>query len=429
MNPWTNFPVNSNKIIRLPMSKTPPNIPPNSIVLGNSRSYGDVCIGEDNSLILSSSDHFLGFDSINQTIKVEGGVLLDQILKIIVPRGFFLPVTPGTKFITVAGAVANDIHGKNHVLDACFGNHVTEIGLKRSSGEQLILSPTQNSNLFKATIGGLGLTGIVEYVEFKLKPISNSFIDQETIKFANLKEFIEIAEESKKHLYTVAWVDCLAKGSSLGRGLFMRGNPSKASKELDTHSRPKLGVPFSLPNFTLNKASMWLFNQFYYNKQLKPVTHSTIHYDPFFYPLDGIKDWNRIYGSRGFLQYQFALPFAAGYEVLELIFKKISASGMGSFLAVLKTFGDIKSPGLLSFPIEGYTLALDFAIQGPKLFSLLNELDEIVVQNSGRIYPGKDARMSSKSFKSSYPQWEELESHRDPMMKSKFWNRVTMGES
>lgn len=423
MKPWSNFPTNTTKesSLQLPLKSEQKN---SFLVSGEYRSYGDSCLSSSTQFNLTGHDNFLSLDETAGLIKVQAGIRLFEILKYIIPKSLFLPVTPGTQYISVGGAVANDVHGKNHVLDGCFGNHITQIGLYKSDGSYHVLSPTQNVDLFKATIGGLGLTGIIDWVEFKLKKITTTNISQESIKFKNLSEFLKIAEDSKDYLYTVAWVDCLAKGNSLGRGTFMRGNHSSSSNILEEPSEPKFSIPFSFPNFVLNKASMWGFNQAYYNKQLQRSISCEVSYKSFFYPLDSILKWNNIYGKRGFLQYQFVLPFESGEDCLTEIFQKISKSGMGSFLAVLKTFGNIESPGMMSFPKEGITLALDFPNHGKELFSLLNELDELIISKQGRIYPAKDARMSSDTFKKSFPMFNDFIKHKDPKINSLFWNRV-----
>lgn len=422
MNPWSNYPKVDFAKVKIDKVFSEMNFKDFGLQ-GLAKSYGDVCLAPKIINLNKALDHFTYFNPKNQLMRVEANVTLDQILQITIPHHLFLPVTPGTRFITVAGAVANDIHGKNHHIDGTFGNHVTQIGLLKTNGERLTLSPTENTELFNATIGGLGLTGIIEWVEFKLKKIESSNINQEVLKFRNLSEFLQIAEDSKDYLYTVAWVDCLARGENLGRGLFIRGDHANDG-EFNTPSEPKLNVPFFFPQWALNKASMKAFNFAYYNKQLSSISTSKVSFEPFFYPLDSIKNWNRIYGKEGFLQYQFVLPFEAGEKTLREIFTKIADSGMGSFLAVLKTFGNVPSPGMLSFPREGVTLALDFPMYGEKLFKLLNELDEIIMYHGGRIYPAKDARMSPDTFKGSFPNWEEFQKYKDPKLCSRFWARV-----
>jgi len=346
-----------------------------------------------------------------------------------VPRGWFLPVTPGTKFVSVGGAIANDIHGKNHHAGGTFGRHVTRFELLRSSGERLICSPTENEMLYQATIGGLGLTGLIVWAEFRLKPIVNPYIDAEHINFSSLDEFFTISAESDQgYEYTVSWVDLLVGDKAICRGNFIRGNhnqdPALASKPL---KKPlPLAVPFNLPSFVLNPLTVWGFNQLYYYKQMPKRVQKVESYDPFFYPLDSIHQWNRMYGKRGFLQYQCVVPHEGSRESMGEIMGRIRKSGEGTFLTVLKEFGDIQSPGMLSFPRPGLTLALDFAYAGPKTLKHLEELDAVVRQVDGAIYPAKDARMSAASFQQFYPRWEEFAGYIDPHFSSSFWRRVSV---
>lgn len=396
---------------------------------GNGRSYGDSCLNANGALIDTRSlKRFLNFDETTGLLQCEAGVLLSDILEVFVPKGWFLPVTPGTKFITVGGAIANDIHGKNHHKGGTFGCHVTRFELLRSNGQRLICSPSENVELFEATIGGLGLTGLILWAEFRMMPITGPYIAMDRIKFRNIAEFFEITNSLEdQYEYTVAWVDCLASGDSLGRGHYMMGNhytwkpdPAKKwqKKEIAT-------VPLDAPSFALNTLSIKAFNALYYNRQLPKRVHLIQSYEPFFYPLDIVGEWNKLYGSRGFLQYQCVVPCEDGYGPMEEILKRISRSGEGSFLAVLKKFGDVKSPGMLSFPAPGLTLALDFAFNGEKTLKLLNELDEVVNQSGGRLYPAKDARMRPEDFQRYYPNWQEFSRYIDPKFSSSFWERVT----
>ncbi len=394
------------------------------------RSYGDSCLIEGGvALDVSHLDRFISFDEEEGLLRCEAGVSLAEILEVMVPRGWFLPVTPGTKFVSVAGAIANDVHGKNHHRGGTFGCHVTRFELLRSNGDRLICSPTENSELFRATIGGLGLTGLILWAEFRLKPIVNPYIDMDHIKFASLDEFFEISAESDQdYEYSMSWVDVLIGGQNLCRGILMRGNHNQ-SRELASKPMKKplpLGLPIDLPSFVLNTLTVKTFNELYYRKQLEKRVSKTVPYGPFFYPLDSIQNWYRLYGKRGFLQYQFVLPFREATTGMREILGRIRRSGEGSFLTVLKQFGDVKSPGMLSFPRPGLTLALDFAFGGEKTLRLLAELDQIVLQCGGVIYPAKDARMSAQSFQAFYPQWREFAQYVDPKFSSGFWQRVTV---
>jgi len=396
------------------------------------RSYGDSCLNENGvSLDVSHLNRFISFDEETGLLCCEAGVSLAEILKVMVPRGWFLPVTPGTKFVSVGGAIANDIHGKNHHAGGTFGCHVVRFKLLRSDGQRLVCSPEENPELFHATIGGLGLTGLILWAEFKLKRIANPYIDSDHIRFSSLEEFFELSDESDKDFeYTVSWVDLLVGGEALCRGIFTRGNhnqvPELAQKPL---KKPlPLAVPFDLPQIALSKLTVKGFNELYYHKQLPKRVHKIESYDPFFYPLDGIHEWYRVYGKRGFLQYQFVVPFEGGRESMREIIGRIRQSGAGSFLTVLKEFGEVKSPGMLSFPRPGLTLALDFAYAGEKTLRLLDELDAIVRHYDGAIYPAKDARMSAESFQQFYPRWQEFSQYIDPQFSSSFWRRVSVAK-
>ena len=392
------------------------------------RSYGDSCLNEGGVVLdVSHLRRFLAFDEQEGVLRCEAGVSLAEILELIVPRGWFLPVTPGTKYISVGGAIANDIHGKNHHKAGTFGCHVTRFELLRSDGEHLICSPTENHELFCATIGGLGLTGVILWAEFRLKPIANPFMQIDRIRFASLDVFMELSAESDQNYeYTVSWVDCLIGGKEACRGIFMRGNHDQsAAYRARQGGKLSLAVPFDLPSQVLNTFTVKTFNALYYRSQVSSEVHKVVHYDPFFYPLDSIKDWNRLYGRRGFLQYQCVVPFAAGSNAMREILERIRRSGQGSFLTVLKQFGDVPSPGLLSFPRPGLTLALDFAYHGKETLQLLDDLDTIVRGSGGAVYPAKDARMSAQSFQAYFPRWREFAQYIDPKFSSSFWRRVT----
>ncbi len=405
-------------------------LPASFLPVGLGRSYGDSCLNDGGILLdMTPLNHFLAFDRENGLLRCEAGVSLEEILKIIVPHGWFLSVTPGTKFVTVGGAIANDVHGKNHGHAGTFGMHVTRFELLRSDGTRLLCSPTENADWFRATIGGLGLTGVILWAEFKLKKIESPFIDEEIIKFKNLDEFFEIARESEEgYEHTVSWIDCFAHGDSLGKGVFLRGN-NTAAPTTYSYQPPKpqrLAVPFTAPNFALNNYTMRAFNVLYYEKNLRKIVRGTVHYEPFFYPLDAIGQWNRIYGKRGFMQYQCIVPYDDGFRAIRAIVHKIATSGLTPFLNVLKTFGDKKSPGMLSFPRKGVTLAIDFPNQGQATLDLLTEIDRMVLDSGGIAgYPAKDSRMSAAFFKAFFPQWEAFMEFVDPKISSSFWRRVT----
>ena len=396
---------------------------PSFLAYAQGRSYGDVCLNEDGILLDTQHlDHFIQYDKEKGILRCEAGVTFENILQLIIPHNWFLPVTPGTKYISVGGAVANDIHGKNHHKAGTFGRYILKFELLRSNGERLICSPTENTELFNATIGGLGLTGLINWVEFSLKKIPGSNIEQETLRFNNLKEFYTLSDESDKDWeYTVAWIDCLATGDELGRGLFIRGNHCESNKK-HKFKTSKLSVPFNAPGFLLNKVTVNAFNNLYFKKPIKQ--YSKVDYDPFFYPLDSIANWNRLYGKRGFMQYQCVIPTEHRETAMIEMLSIITASGQASFLSVLKEFGNIQSPGLLSFPRPGITLALDFPNRGQKTLNLLDQLDVITLKYDGSVYPAKDARMSPASFAQYYPRWKEFEKYIDPHFSSNFRRRV-----
>jgi FAD/FMN-containing dehydrogenase len=412
-------------------SPLPPLSPADSggaLPYGNGRSYGDVCLNPGGTVLdCRELNRLIEFDPTTGVLRCEAGVLLSDILSFAVPRGWFLPVTPGTRFVTVGGAIANDVHGKNHHNAGTFGCHVSQFELLRSDGSRLLCSRDENANWYAATIGGLGLTGLITWAEILLKPIRTPFIDQETIRFTNLSEFRLLADESDDGFqYTVAWIDCLARGASLGRGLFFRGNHSQPSgREAPKVTPPRIRVPISLPFSLVNHLSVRLFNAVYYRKALRGRTRKQVHFAPFFYPLDSVRDWNRIYGAKGFFQYQCVIPTADAEPAIREILERIAQAREGSFLVVLKRFGDIQSPGLLSFPREGFTLALDFPNRGTRTLDLLDRLDEVTTATGGAVNPSKDARMSPETFRHSFPGWTRFLDYIDPSFSSAFWRRVT----
>lgn len=393
---------------------------------GLGRSYGDSCLNDGGTLLAARGlSRLMAFDAATGILRCEAGVTLAEILDFAVPQGWFLPVTPGTKFVTLGGAIANDVHGKNHFADGTFGRHVRAFELLRSDGGRMVCTPSENVDYYRATIGGLGLTGLVTWAEVQLKRIHNPFIEAEQIRFGGLEEFYEInAESERDYLYTVAWIDILATGRNLGRGIYFRGNHAAPIPDgLPTLRKPlKLTVPVDAPGFVLNPLTVRAFNFAIYRKQLSKVKAGLTTIDPFFYPLDAIHRWNRIYGKRGFLQWQCVVPMGSG--AIGPILAEIARSREGSFLVVLKTFGPVASPGMLSFPRPGITLALDFRNGGERTFSLLDRLDRIVRESGGAIYPAKDARMSGETFRRSFPKLDEFKPFVDPAFSSSFWRRV-----
>lgn len=393
---------------------------------GNGRSYGDSCLAESGHVIwMRQLSRFVSADWQSGVVVAEAGVLLADVLDLAIPNGWFLPVTPGTKFVTLGGAIANDVHGKNHHVRGTFGSHVTRFRLLRSDRPPVVCSALEEPELFRATIGGLGLTGIIEWVELQLIPIRSSAMDSTTLRFGALREFFALsAEFDRTSEYTVAWIDCLATGCSAGRGVFMAANHSEEGG-LAVAPRRRINVPAAPPFSVMNAWSIRAFNFAYYHRH-RPGRHvSRCGYDPFFYPLDSILHWNRIYGPRGFQQYQCVIPEASAEAAVKELLQTIAASGRGSFLAVLKKCGPQISPGLLSFPLAGTSLALDFSQHGDLEARLFPKLDAIVRTAGGRLYPAKDAHMSGSDFRAGYPDWQRVEESRDPGLMSRFWRRVT----
>lgn len=378
---------------------------------GNGRCYGDASLSERTVSTLKYNK-ILSFDKEKGLFDCQSGLTLDKILDVIVPAGWFLPVTPGTKFITVGGAVASDVHGKNHHVDGSFSNHVMEMEILLSSGELVTCSRDHNTELFWSTCGGMGLTGLITRVLFDLKKIETSYIRQKQIKASNLEEVLELFEANKEYTYSVAWIDCLKKGKHFGRSILMLGEhatlgelPEKLKKEpLKLPAKKQISFPFNLPSFVLNSFTVKAFNFLFYAKNTKKVINNVVSYEPFFYPLDAILHWNRGYGKKGFIQYQFVLPLSNKQGLIDIL-HRISDKGLGSFLAVLKVFG--RQDDLISFPMEGYTLALDFPVR-KGLFEFLDELDKIVLENNGRLYLSKDARMKPEIFRKGYARADEF---------------------
>lgn len=406
-----------------------PGVSSTFLPFGNGRSYGDSCLNVGGiSLKTGALDRLIDLDPATGILCCEAGMLLSEILALTVPQGWFLPVTPGTRFITIGGAIANDVHGKNHHRAGTFGCHVRRFELVRSDDQRMICSAAENVDYFAATIGGLGLTGLITWAEIQLYRIDNPWIDMETIRFESLDDFFDLYKLSDlDYEHTVAWVDCAGKGRRLGRGLFMRGNHAQAGIVHGKY-QPKARVfPFVPPVSMVNSLTLKTFNIIYYHKQLQKMTQKIQHYEPFFYPLDGILEWNRLYGPRGFYQYQCVIPMQYGKEAISELLVEIAHSGMGSFLAVLKVCGSIESPGMLSFPLPGVSLALDFPNRGGKLHQMFSRLDSVVSGARGRLYPAKDGRMPGSLFRSGYPLWQDFTNYIDPRFSSSFWRRVMEG--
>jgi FAD/FMN-containing dehydrogenase len=394
--------------------------------VGLGRSYGDSCLLNGGNLVVTTGmNRLIHFDPETGLLTAEAGLSLAQILEFAVPRGFFLPVTPGTKYVTLGGAIANDIHGKNHHVAGTFGGHITQFELVRSDGSRRLCSRTENPDWFAATIGGLGLTGVITWATLRLKPIVSRGIDIENIQFHGIDEFLSLTETYAHSPYTVSWIDCASTGKNFARGVFMLGDHSTTPGPLTTSPDPKLIFPVDAPGWALNHTTVSMFNTVFFHKQMKPHVNAVHDYEPFFYPLDKVLHWNRLYGKSGLVQFQYAIPWQHAREGTIAILREIAKSGLASFLAVLKAFGDVPSPGLLSFPQPGITLALDFPIKAGTTFPLVERLADMTLEYGGRLYPAKDSAMTAKQFQTSYPQWEQLARFRDPLITSSFWERVT----
>lgn len=397
-----------------------------TLAYGAGLSYGDSCLAaSDHVLHTRRLDRFLAADWATGRLRAEAGMTLEAILAVAIPRGWFLPVTPGTKYITLGGAIANDVHGKNHHRRGTFGGHVTRLSLLRSDSGRQVCSPEENTALFNATVGGLGLTGLIEWAEIALVPLNSSRIDAVTQRFDSLDEFFALSDElDERHEFCVSWVDCAATGRTTGRGVYMAGDFANEGP-LEVATPRKMTVPLTPPVSLINKLSLRVFNELYWRKAPASRQQDQVGYDPFFYPLDAILKWNRIYGRPGFQQYQALIPEAVAKDGIRALLAAIAESGTGSFLAVLKRCGAALSPGLMSFPKAGTTLALDFPQTNRLEAELFPKLDAIVRETGGRLYPAKDAHMSAADFRRSYPDWEALEAFRDPALLSRFWKRVT----
>ena len=374
------------------------------IASGAGRSYGDSALA---SHLINTQylDNFLRFDKETGVLRCGAGTTLQSIIELCAPQGWFPPVLPGTCFVTVGGATAADIHGKNHHRHGSYCDHLLEITLLLADGSVETCSTAANSELFHATCGGMGLTGIICDLTLQLTRVPGLSIRQRTLPAANLAECMDLLEANESATYSVAWLDCLARGEHSGRSIIYLGEHADDG-DFTLKRRLSLSVPFNAPSFMLNRYSVAAFNSLLYSLRKRGSDNSSVDFDKYFFPLDNIRHWNRLYGRRGFLQYQFAIPQESAREGVDRVLRRIAKAGKGSFLSVLKQFG-AGNQNLLSFPMAGYTLALDFKFEND-LLPLLDELDRMVLDHGGRLYLAKDARMSEASFKSGYPNWEQF---------------------
>jgi FAD/FMN-containing dehydrogenase len=391
---------------------------------GNGRSYGDVCLNPGHTLWTTRGlDRFIAFDPTNGVLVCEAGVLLKEIIDVALPHGWFLPVSPGTQFATLGGAIANDVHGKNHHAYGTLGEHVESLVLRRTDGTSIECGPAANRYWFEATVGGLGLTGVIVQARLRLKKVPGPWLNTETLTFASLSDFFSLSAQSERDWeYSVAWIDCVGNRRRHGRGVFFRGNHAKHDAA-DPRLRERT-LPFSPPMSLINGGSLRLFNAVYFHASKLRTGSKVAHYRSFFYPLDNVLNWNRIYGPKGFYQYQCVVPRPVEQAAMGELLSAIAGSGTGSFLAVLKTFGDRASPGLLSFPMAGTTLALDFPNLGDRTARLLDRLNAILLAAGGRIYPAKDASMTRELFEKGYPHLAEFMAYRDPRISSAMSRRL-----
>ncbi len=393
---------------------------------GRGRSYGDSCINSHATQISTRRlNRLIRFDDEHGILHCEAGVTLDDILQVIVPRGWFLPVLPGTRFVTLGGAIANDVHGKNHHRAGSFGCHVRSLTLLRSDGERYLCNLQDNARLFAATIGGLGLTGLVISAEIKLVRISSDQMEVEDLTFSSVEEFGALSRDSADWEYTVSWIDAFARNGKVGRGIFSRARHAQNAQALKPGGHgSSVGVPFTPPVSLVNKWTVDVFNRAYFWRRSQKKGLYSMHFQPFFFPLDAVANWNRVYGKRGFYQYQCVVPRAGGEEAVETLLREVNHSGAASFLTVLKEFGDQRSPGMLSFPRPGLTLAIDFPNRGESTKRLLASFDQVVQSVGGALYPAKDARMPGQLFQSGYPELSDFIPEIDPGFSSTFWRRV-----
>lgn len=397
------------------------------LAYGNGRSYGDSCLNGRGILVdMRGRNRIIDFDPATGTLTAEPGVLLSQIIEHVGPHGWFPAIVPGTRFVTLGGAIANDIHGKNHHRRGTFGCHVSGLTLLRSDGSSYECGPDINRQLFRATVGGMGLTGIITQATIRLMKVGSVDVVERVQRFSSLGEYFDMAEAADRdNEYAVAWIDQLTAGARAGRGLLMTANHAEDG-DFQPAGPARLAVPLQPPLGLLNKASLSLFNLAYaWAKSRKdgPVRSS---YAGYFFPLDGVRDWNRLYGPAGLLQHQSVVPEDGACETVGSLLAATRDAGQASFLTVLKRFGDTASPGILSFPRPGYTLTLDFPNRGAATLDLLERLDRITIEAGGAVNPYKDARMGPQVFAASFPAWRKVEASRDAAFMSDFWRRTVL---
>ena len=441
---WGRFPVQNCQVTRPEKGRelldaTSSHAVVDVIARGAGRSYGDAAINQGSGVILGEKlDRFLDFDAQSGVLHAQGGASFADIIATFVPRGYFLSVAPGTKFVTMGGAIACNVHGKNHHRVGAIANFIEEIELLTASGKTLICSQGENAEVFWATLGGMGLTGVIVSAKMRLMPIESAWIETKYTRTANLSETLTAFEKGADSEYIVAWIDCLSSGADLGRSVVIEGTHASGERALQEikgdvmalEMPRKKGVPLDLPNFVLNPYTVRKFNDLYYANH--PTESKLTSFETFFYPLDKIENWNKIYGARGFLQYQCAIPIDNARAVLTHLLETIAASGQSAFLAVLKRMG-AADHAPLGFALDGYSLALDIPMM-PGTLEFYEKLNEITVAAGGRIYLAKDAATSPAHFRQMYPrlgEWEAVKRHLDPddRFASSLSRRLKIGES
>ncbi|WGD52721.1 FAD-binding oxidoreductase [Bradyrhizobium sp. CB1650] len=387
-----------------------------TVARGNGRAYGDAGIGAIRTVAMTGFDRARWFDPVTGRIRLEAGVLLSDLIDTFGPRGFLPFVVPGTRFVSVGGAIAADVHGKNHHCEGGFGRYVDSLLLRTGQGETIEASREQNSDAFFATVGGMGLTGVILEATIRLRPVATGWIRERVVSTSDLDAAMRALDAGDSATYSVAWIDCVARGSELGRSLIYLGEHAGTGElphgadAFPVGNDPGLAVPVDLPSITLNRYSIRAFNELYYRMGARRAGEShLVSLFPYFFPLDSVGGWNRIYGRRGFLQHQCVIPEHGARDVLGDILERVTKRGDASFLAVLKKLG--QGDGILSFPMPGYTLALDFPMRGDVL-KFLDEIDRLVVAAGGRLYLAKDARQSRATFEAGYPALQRFKAIR-----------------
>lgn len=440
---WGRYPVQRCELVRPERHAELWSEAPSLLARGQGRSYGDAALNDGGRVVLTERvNRFLAFDRDKGVVRAEAGVTLAELLALTVPRGWFPLVTPGTKHVSLGGCVAADVHGKNHHHTGAFGASVRELELITAEGRRLRCSAQENTEAFRATVGGMGLTGIIGEVELQLRPVESAYIRARHQGAANLEQLFQLLQDTDHDAhYSVAWVDLMSRGNALGRGVVMSGEHAGRDElsggrrltPLRLAPHKVRNIPFDMPGWLLNGLSIRAFNSRYFRREGGRDAPFLVDYDTFFYPLDTLNNWNRLYGRRGFVQYQCVVPTVTALAALQQLLQRLAASGHPAFLGVLKRMG-AQGTGYLSFPMEGYTMAMDLPMQGAATLALLDAFDEVVLQHGGRVYLAKDARLAPASLRAMYPQlaeWQRVRRELDPngVFSSSLSRRLRVGEA